>query len=189
MSSKLIVRLSAAILALAIVVAGFSAYAFAGARPAGVAAQSAALQETYTAEVTTTAEPTGEPTAEPTVEPTPTITAPSQQYLVGEIWARTELYFGTNTPDGVISDEEFAAFVNDVVTPRFPDGLTLLTGDGQFRNSAGEIIKERSKVLIVLYPLTDTDANREIEEIREAYKAQFEQESVLRVDSLSGVSF
>jgi hypothetical protein len=106
------------------------------------------------------------------------------------MWARTELFFGTSKPDGTtVSDEKFKRFLDQVVTPRFPDGLTLLTGSGQFKNSSGVIIQERSKLLILLYPLDDADASDRIESIREIYKQMFQQESVLRVDSRAGVSF
>jgi hypothetical protein len=110
--------------------------------------------------------------------------------IFGEIWARTELFFGTSRPDGtIVTDEKFKRFLDQEVTPRFPDGLTLLTGTGQFKNAAGVIIQEKSKVLILLYPLEDTGASNRIEMIREAYKHAFQQESVLRVDSRAGVSF
>jgi hypothetical protein len=78
--------------------------------------------------------------------------------------------------------------VNDVVTPRFPDGLTELVGKGQWNGSTGPI-EEESHVLVLLYPLDDRGANKEIEEIRRAYKKAFQQESVLRSDSLDRVSF
>src|SRR5436853_1492971 len=110
--------------------------------------------------------------------------------IFGEIWARTELFFGTNRPNKPpVSDERFQRFIDQQVTPRLPDGLTLLTGLAQFKNSSGVIIQERSKLLILLYPLTDTDASNRIEAIRENYKQTFQQESVLRVDSRAGVSF
>jgi len=103
---------------------------------------------------------------------------------------RTELYFGSERPDGSeVTEEELEQFVDDEVTPRFPDGLTLLTGEGQFRDSSGKIVEEHSSVLILLYPPDDREANDEIEEIREDYKRDFEQESVLRVDDLEEVSF
>ena len=113
-----------------------------------------------------------------------------QQQAAGEIWNRTELYFGSAKPDGsVVSEKKFQRFVDEEVTPRFPDGLTVLTGSGQFRGSSGVIIKERSMVLILLYPIEMQEAGEGIEEIREAYKSAFQQESVLRVDSQARVSF
>ena len=108
----------------------------------------------------------------------------------GELWKRTELYFGTTKPGGgELTDAEFTAFTDKVVTPRFPDGFTELTGRGQWRGSDGVISREKSKVIVVVYPFSDRDANREIEEIRTAYKKAFSQESVLRTDSVEQVSF
>jgi Protein of unknown function (DUF3574) len=107
----------------------------------------------------------------------------------GELFSRTELFFGlsrSNGPD--VTEEEFQHFVDTEVTPRFPDGLTLLTGTGQFKDSTGTIIQEGSKLLILLYPFNQK-SNRAVEQIREAYKDTFQQESVLRVDEQSCVSF
>lgn len=88
-----------------------------------------------------------------------------------------------------MTEAKFKEFVDEIVTPRFPDGLTLLTGYGQFRNSANVIVEEKSFVMILLYPLNDKEATYKIEEIRTKYKDAFNQESVLRVDSLERVSF
>ncbi|EMD22689.1 DUF3574 domain-containing protein [Amycolatopsis azurea] len=118
------------------------------------------------------------------------VEAAGLQASPGELWKRTELYFGTTKPGGgELTDAEFTAFTDQVVTPRFPDGFTELTGRGQWRGSDGVISREKSKVIVVVYPFGDRDANREIEEIRTAYKAAFAQESVLRTDSVEKVSF
>ena len=111
------------------------------------------------------------------------------QRLVEETFDRTELYFGSEKPGPDVTREQFDRFVDKTVTPRFPDGLTLLTGYGQFRESDGKIVQERSFVLILLYPTDDEEANGEIQEIRRIYKRDFEQQSVLRVDSREQVSF
>ena len=106
-----------------------------------------------------------------------------------EVWVRTELYFGTNKPGGEVTDAEFSSFVDGDVSRLFPDGLTLLTGYGQFKNSSGTIIREKSHLLILFYPPQMQDANKKIEELRDLYKKAYGQESVLRVDSFSFVSF
>jgi hypothetical protein len=95
------------------------------------------------------------------------------------------LFFGTNKPDGnVVTDVDWQNFLNMHITPRFPDGLTVLKGDGQFRNSQGIIVRERSIVLILLYPVqTRRSSSNKIEEIRRLYKQEFQQESVLRADA------
>jgi hypothetical protein len=107
----------------------------------------------------------------------------------GKPVARTELFFGLARADGsIISSDEFQHFVDREVTPRFPAGLTLLGGNGQFRDTKGITIKESAKVLILLYAY-DRDNSRAIEAIRSAYAKTFQQESVLRVDGSACVTF
>jgi hypothetical protein len=103
--------------------------------------------------------------------------------------ARLELLFGMGKTDGSeVSDAEWRAFLDAEVSPRFPDGLMVLTGDGQWRNRVGGRAKEKSRVVEIWYrPAADSDAK--IEAIRSAYKTRFSQESVMRVDSVSCVSF
>jgi hypothetical protein len=188
-------RLSAIILVAIICAAGISAYAAVSSIPP--AAPVAQAQAASAANATATAIPIDiQVTSTPAVAPATDYTLPDQalaeaskQYLVGDLWIRTELYFGTSKPHGQVSDMDFEGFVDSIVTPRFPDGLTLLTGYGQFRNSKGVIEQEKSHVLVLLYPPDDREANGEIEEIRDKYKRRFEQESVLRVDSFAQVSF
>src|SRR4051794_16928559 len=99
-------------------------------------------------------------------------------------FVRTELYFGSNMPGGsVVTPEQFQEFLDQEITPRFPDGLTLLTGLGQFRGSSAKIERERSMLLILLYPAESArGSSQKIEEIRVAYEKKFYQESVLRAD-------
>src|SRR5215203_4392269 len=64
---------------------------------------------------------------------------------VSKPFLRTELYFGTAKADSsTITEDEWKIFLADVVTPRFPDGFTVLTGYGQFRDSGGKIVRENS---------------------------------------------
>jgi hypothetical protein len=109
--------------------------------------------------------------------------------MVGEPFLRTELFFGLSKPDGQVTEDEFQQFLAHNITPRFPDGLTVVTGLGQFRNARGTIIQERSKLVILLYPPHQAKASGRIERIREEYKTLFQQESVLRADSRECVSF
>jgi hypothetical protein len=101
-----------------------------------------------------------------------------------EAFLRTELYFGTARRDiAPVSDPEWRDFLEFVITKRFPEGLTVIAAEGQYRDDSGNVNKEKTFVLILLYPLKDWKRrNESIEFIREAYKKAFKQQSVLRVD-------
>ena len=103
--------------------------------------------------------------------------------------ARTELFFGLRKSNGTeVNNAEFQRFLDREVTPRFPDGFTVISGQGQFKDARGAILQERSKLLILLYPIAAT-SNQQIEQIRTAYITAFQQQSVLRADNLSCAAF
>lgn len=103
--------------------------------------------------------------------------------------ARLELLFGLSRKGAAeVSEPEWQSFLEAEVTPRFPDGLTVLSGYGQWRGDKGVIARETSKVLVIWYK-PDVAAEAKIEAVRNAYKTRFGQESVMRVDGASCVSF
>ena len=98
-------------------------------------------------------------------------------------FVRTELFFGTAAKEDMVTDEEFLAFLDAEVSPRFPEGLTLFKGHGRFTGQNGVLVREDPFVVILLHPYDTFKVNdRKIEAIRRAYKQRFQQESVLRVD-------
>lgn len=99
-----------------------------------------------------------------------------------------ELYFGRNIgPRLGVSEAKFRAFLDTEVTPRFPDGFTVLDGRGQWRDG-GVIVREPSKVLVVA--LADEARDRaQLTAVAAAYKARFLQQSVLTVVRAACVSF
>jgi hypothetical protein len=111
-------------------------------------------------------------------------TSVSIALVPGTWFTRTELFFGSLKPDGsVVSEDAFLGFLTAEITPRFPNGLTLLTGLGQFLAAQGVMHQEPSRLLILLYPVEDErDSSEKIEQIREQYKRMFHQEAVLRAD-------
>lgn len=104
-------------------------------------------------------------------------------------WVRTELFFGTSKPDGTaVTEAQWKGFLDAEITPRFPDGLTVLTGLGQWQEEDNDIVQERSLLLILFYPREFAlDSGAKIEAIRAAYEQQFQQESVLRSDDSTPV--
>jgi hypothetical protein len=112
-----------------------------------------------------------------------------QSRLSGKSFARTELFFGMAKPNrSQVTQIEFQKFIDRVVTPLFPEGLTLMAAKGQYRNSQGEVVAENAQLLTVLYAM-NAESGEKIDQIRTAYKREFQQESVLRADSRSCVSF
>ena len=102
---------------------------------------------------------------------------------------RLELVFGMGRKDGTeIEEADWRAFLDAEVTPRFPDGLTVFSASGQWRNSGGRIVKEAARVLLVWLP-DAAAAQPRIEAVREAWKQRHQQESVLRVTETSCVAF
>ena len=104
-------------------------------------------------------------------------------------WVSDRLFFGRDIPGGgCVSEEEWAAFLAEVVTPRFPEGLTVLRGEGQWRGTDGVVVREQSFVVEVTHaPSAQVDAA--LDEIAEEYKRRFRQEAVMRVRTRAEVEF
>src|SRR3979490_945193 len=97
-------------------------------------------------------------------------------------YAPLELLFGLGKQGGgEVSEEEWRAFLETEVTPRFPDGLTVVAAHGQWRARSGEIAREPPRALVIWHR-RGAGGEADIEAIRNAYKTQFRQESVMRVD-------
>ncbi|HEX9525212.1 MAG TPA: DUF3574 domain-containing protein [Reyranella sp.] len=91
-----------------------------------------------------------------------------------------DLYFGRDKQSGgEVSEAEWASFLTDTVTPRFPDGLSVLNVEGQAREPSGRIVRERTKLLVVV--VFDAPAHQgRVREIVEAYNSRFGQHGVFR---------
>jgi hypothetical protein len=90
-----------------------------------------------------------------------------------------ELFFGRNIGGrSGVSDAEFNRFVASEITSRFPDGLTVLDAQGQWRDPARmTLAREASKMVIIAFADGSADDGR-LQKIMEAYKARFNQKSV-----------
>ncbi|MEA2490549.1 MAG: hypothetical protein QOH21_2341 [Acidobacteriota bacterium] len=96
-------------------------------------------------------------------------------------WIADRLFCGRGIPGGgTVTDVEWATFLAEVVTPRFPDGLTVWRAEGQWRDAAGAVQHEPVMVLEILHH-GDPAARASIEAIAREYRRRFRQEAVLRV--------
>lgn len=100
-----------------------------------------------------------------------------------------QLFFGRNVAGKpAVSQAQFQRFVDAELTPRFPDGLTVMDGGGQWRGSENQLIREAAKVVLIVLPKKG-DAPARIEAVRTAYKKQFNQDAVLLITQPACVSF
>src|SRR5713101_9106650 len=101
-----------------------------------------------------------------------------------------ELMFGRKVADRIaVTEDEWTHFVDQEITPRFPDGLTVFSAAGQWRDqSSNKIIREPSKVVLIVLPGKADDLPR-INEIAQAYKTRFKQPSVVIIVRPACVSF
>ena len=104
-------------------------------------------------------------------------------------WVEYQLFMGRGGPGGeIVDDASWDAFLDQAVTPRFPDGLTVVDGRGQWRGSDGLIKQERSKMLVILAP-PGGDARQRLDEISQEYKLRFSQEAVLQTATETCAAF
>ena len=109
----------------------------------------------------------------------------------GEEPMRTaQLFFGQNIGDKPgVSDADFRKFTDEVLTPRFPEGLTVLDGGGQWTGPENKLIREAAKVVVLVLPKDHGDTQRKLGEVRQAYVARFHQDSVMMISQRACVSF
>lgn len=102
-----------------------------------------------------------------------------------------EAYFGRDVrgrPE--VSEAEWRDFLTTTVTPAFPDGLTAIEGRGQWRGADGRILRENSKVIILVLPGADAAQARErLRPVAESWMTRFGQDSVLTVYRAACVGF
>ena len=107
-------------------------------------------------------------------------------------WVDTKLYFGLGPaehPEQGISEGDWRSFLDREVTPRFPDGLSVLDVYGQWQGKNQTTPERlRTKLLVIDYP--DTAENRaKVDAIRLAWKQKTGDQSVMRVTEPAEVSF
>jgi hypothetical protein len=135
--------------------------------------------------------------AQPAQAPAPAATAPA---LAGDAahpahaqgWVDTKLYFGlgpSDDPAKGVSEAAWREFLDKEVTPRFPDGLSVLDVYGQWQSKT-ETAPERVRTKLLVIDYADTPENRaKVDAIRSAWKQRTGDESVLMVTAPADVSF
>jgi Protein of unknown function (DUF3574) len=104
---------------------------------------------------------------------------------------RIELMFGRNIHGHRrVGDAAWARFLAREITPRFPDGLTVLDAAGQWRNPTdGRIVREPSRLVIIVTADGASQVDDRVAAIVAAYKLRFRQKSVGVVTSPACAAF
>jgi hypothetical protein len=90
------------------------------------------------------------------------------------------LSFGRDIPTGgTVSDSAWLAFLDEVVTPRFPGGFGWMRTEGQWRYADGRIQREAGYAL-ELYHDPGSPPDSTFEAIAREYMRRFAQEAVAR---------
>ncbi|GBR22858.1 DUF3574 domain-containing protein [Acetobacter orleanensis] len=89
------------------------------------------------------------------------------------------LLFGQTRPHGKpISAAEWREFVNTTLTPTFSTGLSILSAQGQWKDTTtNRLTQEPSRLVMVLTEPTQ-DLTSRLETVRNRYKTRFQQDSV-----------
>jgi hypothetical protein len=99
-----------------------------------------------------------------------------------------DLLFGRNIGGRLgVTEKRWSQFLASEITPRFPDGLTVVDAAGQWRDAEkNRVVRERSKLVTIIMP---ADAQEKLDAIVDAYKRRFRQQSVGVVIRPACVSF
>jgi hypothetical protein len=90
-----------------------------------------------------------------------------------------QMFFGQSIKNrGPVSPRDWASFLREVVTPRFPGGFTVYDAYGQWLGTdSHRVARERTKVLVIA---TEDSAivRQHVEEVSSLYRTRFSQRSV-----------
>ena len=106
-------------------------------------------------------------------------------------WQRAELYFGLGregADDAAAYTQRWQRFLDEEVTPRFPDGFSVLDVYGQWQRRETKTIERlNSKLLVILFQGPQHRAD--LDALRAAWKQRTGDQSVLLTISPAEVSF
>ena len=104
-------------------------------------------------------------------------------------WIKTEIYFGRDIPGGQeISRGAWGEFMDKVLTPHFPKGLTVYDAYGQMQHENGRIERQSTWVVAVVHP-KDPAIDKAVQEVIEAFRKQFNRAQVMLLSAPTMAQF
>jgi hypothetical protein len=113
---------------------------------------------------------------------------PAPACPAGQDYLRTaQLFFARRTGEEPrVSDDEFRRFVDQELTPRFQEGLTVMDAGDRWRSDPDKLVSGAARVVVIVLP-KGRDETAKIEAVRAAYRSKFHRDSVVRVGAPSCV--
>jgi hypothetical protein len=101
-----------------------------------------------------------------------------------------QIFFGRDIPGrGMLTEAEWDDFAARTVTAQFPEGFTVIDGQGQwYDQGSGKLVHEQSKILIVAAD-PDSDLRTRLGSVITIYRTQFKQRSVGVITSEACAAF
>lgn len=99
------------------------------------------------------------------------------------------LYLGTSRAHGgTVEPAQWQPFEHDVLLVKFPDGFTVLHGDGHWRDKTAKDFDEPVHVVVIDHP-DEAASDAAVQTVIADYRQRFDQEAVLRERSPVCISF
>ena len=104
-------------------------------------------------------------------------------------WVRSEIYLGLDRQaGGTVTQAEFADFLNKVVTPSFPAGLTVFDAYGQMQKTDKAIVKQTTKVLLLVHQKTKSNSDA-VQKVISSYRSSYGNPQVMYLQSPTNPQF
>jgi len=94
-----------------------------------------------------------------------------------------QLFLGRGAPKSGAVEQDIRRFVDEEISPRFPDGVTVMDGGGAWKGSENLLVREATKVVLIVMPRTG--GPERVEAVRAAYRSRFQQDTALLINQSS----
>lgn len=91
-----------------------------------------------------------------------------------------QIFLGRQSPGQAVAKADLQRFIDQEIRPRFTDGFTVLDAGPKWRGDPNMLIRDAAKVVTVVLPARG-DRQGRVEAVRSAYRARFNQETVVVV--------
>jgi hypothetical protein len=90
-----------------------------------------------------------------------------------------QLFFGRDVAGRApVSDAQWRDFVASVIARNFPDGFTVSDGDGEWRDPISrKVVREQTKIVMIA-AMRSPDLAKKLQDVSDAYRVRFHQQSV-----------